>query len=116
MGDLLDEASLVAACDGVEVVYHIAATYRTAGQPDTADAEFALWGEPLREELFDLAADPREERSVHTAAAARELRASLHAPLQALRRMCPGDGATTAPNPAADEQLGEALRALGYVE
>ncbi len=32
-GDLSDAASLAAACKGVEVVYHIAASYRAAGQP-----------------------------------------------------------------------------------
>ena len=35
-GDLLAPDALVRACDGVEVVYHIAATYREAGQPDSA--------------------------------------------------------------------------------
>ena len=34
-GDLTDEASLSPACEGVDIVYHIAATYRTAGQRDT---------------------------------------------------------------------------------
>ena len=33
-GDLTDGASLASACDGIDIVYHIAATYRTAGQPD----------------------------------------------------------------------------------
>ena len=33
-GDLTHEASLGPACDGVETVYHIAATFRTAGQQD----------------------------------------------------------------------------------
>ncbi len=32
LGDLRDRESLDAACQGVEVVYHIAASYRTAGQ------------------------------------------------------------------------------------
>ena len=32
-GDLSDAASLAAACTGAEVVYHIAASYRAAGQP-----------------------------------------------------------------------------------
>ena len=36
VGDLTDRASLDAACQGVEVVYHIAATYRTAGQREAA--------------------------------------------------------------------------------
>ena len=31
-GDLTDPASLAPACAGIDVVYHIAATYRTAGQ------------------------------------------------------------------------------------
>jgi len=35
-GDLTDAASLGRAMEGVEVVYHIAATYREAGQPDSA--------------------------------------------------------------------------------
>jgi dihydroflavonol-4-reductase len=35
-GDLTDQASLGRAMEGVDVVYHIAATYREAGQPDSA--------------------------------------------------------------------------------
>jgi dihydroflavonol-4-reductase len=35
-GDLGDRASLIRAAQGVDVVYHIAATYREAGQPDSA--------------------------------------------------------------------------------
>jgi nucleoside-diphosphate-sugar epimerase len=35
-GDLGSADALARACDGVEVVYHIAATYREAGQPDSA--------------------------------------------------------------------------------
>ena len=35
-GDLLAPDTLARACAGVEVVYHIAATYREAGQPDSA--------------------------------------------------------------------------------
>lgn len=35
-GDLLAPEALARACAGVEVVYHIAATYREAGQPDSA--------------------------------------------------------------------------------
>ena len=35
-GDLTNAASLRRASEGVEVVYHIAATYREAGQPDAA--------------------------------------------------------------------------------
>ena len=36
LGDLTDDASLARACDGVDAVYHIAATYRNAGQPAAA--------------------------------------------------------------------------------
>ena len=35
-GDLTDAGALKRAADGVDVVYHIAATYREAGQPDSA--------------------------------------------------------------------------------
>lgn len=35
-GDLTDVASMRRAAEGVDVVYHIAATYREAGQPDSA--------------------------------------------------------------------------------
>jgi nucleoside-diphosphate-sugar epimerase len=35
-GDLADRASLASAVEGAELVYHIAATYREAGQPDSA--------------------------------------------------------------------------------
>jgi nucleoside-diphosphate-sugar epimerase len=35
-GDLLDAAAVQRAADGVDVVYHIAATYREAGQPESA--------------------------------------------------------------------------------
>ena len=35
-GDLMDAASVRGAVEGVDVVYHIAATYREAGQPDSA--------------------------------------------------------------------------------
>ena len=36
LGDLIDPPSLEPACAGIDLVYHIAATYRTAGQPDRA--------------------------------------------------------------------------------
>lgn len=35
-GDLVDAAAVAAACQACDVVYHIAATYREAGQPDAA--------------------------------------------------------------------------------
>jgi len=33
-GDLTDAAAVARACEGIDVAYHIAATYREAGQPD----------------------------------------------------------------------------------
>jgi nucleoside-diphosphate-sugar epimerase len=36
MGDLRDPAAVARAVEGAEIVYHIAATYREAGQPDSA--------------------------------------------------------------------------------
>ena len=35
-GDITNAASMRRACEGIEVVYHIAATYREAGQPQSA--------------------------------------------------------------------------------
>lgn len=43
-GDLIDAASLQDAVNGVDVVYHIAATYREAGQPDSAYREINVEG------------------------------------------------------------------------
>lgn len=36
VGDLTDPVSLDRACERAEIVYHVAATYRQAGQPDSA--------------------------------------------------------------------------------
>ena len=43
-GDLMDAESIKRALDGVDVVYHIAATYREAGQPDSAYREINVEG------------------------------------------------------------------------
>jgi nucleoside-diphosphate-sugar epimerase len=43
-GDLTDAAAVTRACEGVEVVYHIAATYREPGQPDSAYREVNVRG------------------------------------------------------------------------
>jgi nucleoside-diphosphate-sugar epimerase len=43
-GDLTDAAAVARACEGVTVVYHIAATYREAGQPDSAYAAINVDG------------------------------------------------------------------------
>ena len=44
LGDLTDRASLRNACRDIEVVYHIAASYRTAGQADEAYRSVNLTG------------------------------------------------------------------------
>ena len=62
IGDLRDQRSLEAACQGVEVVYHIAATYRTAGQPAAAYHEVNVEG---TRRLLDAAAVSGVRRVVH---------------------------------------------------
>ena len=61
-GDLTDAASLHPACDGIDVVYHIAATYRTAGQSDVV--YHAVNAEGTRA-LIDAARDAGVRRLVH---------------------------------------------------
>ena len=61
-GDLGDPASLRAACAGVEVVYHIAATYRTAGQGAGSYHEVNVAGTAR---LLDAAVEARVRRVVH---------------------------------------------------
>jgi dihydroflavonol-4-reductase len=43
-GDLTDAEAVARAAEGVEVVYHIAATYREAGQPDAAYRDINVRG------------------------------------------------------------------------
>ena len=43
-GDLADAGAVRRAAEGVDVVYHIAATYREAGQPDSAYREINVQG------------------------------------------------------------------------
>jgi dihydroflavonol-4-reductase len=43
-GDLRDRAAVCGAAEGVHVIYHIAATYREAGQPDSAYAAINVDG------------------------------------------------------------------------
>ena len=62
LGDLTDAGSLAPACAGVDVVYHIAATYRTAGQPDSV--YHAVNAEGTRA-LLDAARQAGVERFVH---------------------------------------------------
>ena len=61
-GDLTDAASLREAAAGVEVVYHIAASYREAGQPDEAYREVNVRG---TENLLNAARDAGARRVVH---------------------------------------------------
>ncbi|HYE85212.1 MAG TPA: NAD-dependent epimerase/dehydratase family protein [Vicinamibacterales bacterium] len=61
-GDLGDAASLRRAVDGVEVVYHIAATYREAGQPNSAYRQINVEG---TKQLLEAAKAARVRRVVH---------------------------------------------------
>lgn len=62
IGDLGDASSLEAACRGVDIVYHIAATYRTAGQPATEYRDINVEG---TRRLLDAAAACGVRRFVH---------------------------------------------------
>ncbi len=61
-GDLLSPEALARACAGVEVVYHIAATYREAGQPDSAYRAINVDG---TRHLLDAAKAAGARRLVH---------------------------------------------------
>ena len=62
LGDLTDRASLRNACRDIEVVYHIAASYRTAGQADEAYRSVNLTG---TENLLQEARTAGVRRFVH---------------------------------------------------
>jgi nucleoside-diphosphate-sugar epimerase len=62
VGDLTDPESLARAAEGVDVVYHIAATYREAGQPDTAYREVNVRG---TRNLLEAASSGGARRVVH---------------------------------------------------
>ena len=61
-GELGDVPSLAAACDGIAVVYHIAATYRTAGHSATVYREVNVEG---TRRLLDAAEAAGVRRVVH---------------------------------------------------
>ncbi|MEP6783256.1 MAG: NAD-dependent epimerase/dehydratase family protein [Acidobacteriota bacterium] len=61
-GDLIEAASVRRAVDGVEVVYHIAATYREAGQPDSAYRAINVDG---TRNVLEAAKDAGVKRVVH---------------------------------------------------
>ena len=61
-GDLTDAGALRAAADGVDVVYHIAATYREAGQPDAAYRDVNVRG---TQNVLDAALNGGARRVVH---------------------------------------------------
>ena len=61
-GDLLDAAAVRRAADGVEVGYHIAATYRDAGQPDSAYRAINVEG---TRNILEAATAVRVTRVVH---------------------------------------------------
>ena len=61
-GDLIDPAAVRRAVDGVEVVYHIAATYREAGQPDSAYRAINVEG---TRNILEAAKTAKVKRVVH---------------------------------------------------
>ena len=61
-GDLGDRASVWRAAEGVEIVYHIAASYREAGQPDSAYRAINVEG---TRNLLDAARGGGARRVVH---------------------------------------------------
>ena len=61
-GDLVDRDSLVKACRGIDTVYHIAATYRTAGQADDAYRAINVQG---TQNLLQASLDAGVRRFVH---------------------------------------------------
>jgi len=61
-GDLADRASVMRAAAGVDVVYHIAASYREAGQPDSAYRAINVDG---TRNLLEAARDGGARRLVH---------------------------------------------------
>jgi nucleoside-diphosphate-sugar epimerase len=61
-GDLNDRASIARAAAGVDVVYHIAATYREAGQPDSAYRAINVQG---TEHVLEAARGAGAKRVVH---------------------------------------------------
>jgi nucleoside-diphosphate-sugar epimerase len=62
VGDLLDRQALRRACEGVEVVYNIAALYREAGQPERL--YYAVNAEAVGR-VIEAAADAGARRVVH---------------------------------------------------
>jgi dihydroflavonol-4-reductase len=61
-GDLTNAASMRRAMTGIEVVYHIAATYREAGQPDSAYREINVQG---TRHVLEAAREAGARRVVH---------------------------------------------------
>ena len=61
-GDLTDREAIERAAAGVDVVYHIAATYREAGQPDTAYRDVNVRG---TENVLEAASRGGARRVVH---------------------------------------------------
>ena len=93
-GDLASADALARACDGVDVVYHIAATYREAGQPDAAYRAVNVDG---TRHLLDAARARGVRRVVHCSTGGvhghiAHPPANEDAPLQSRRRL-PGDQA-----------------------
>jgi dihydroflavonol-4-reductase len=65
-GDLTDPASLLPAASGIDVVYHVAATYREAGQPPSVYTEINVDG---TRHILEAARAARVRRVVHCSTA-----------------------------------------------
>lgn len=95
-----------------------AVAHQDRPSPDGERRPFDLWGPVVHEELYDLAADPREQRNLVSTAPAKldELRAFL----AAYRARAQAAGADSTGNFPASQDLSpadrERLRSLGYVE
>jgi nucleoside-diphosphate-sugar epimerase len=62
VGDLTDRAAVARAVEGADVVYHVAATYREAGQPDSAYRDVNVGG---TRHVLEAAAAAHVRRFVH---------------------------------------------------
>ena len=61
-GDITDKAAVIAAAEGVDIIYHIAAVYRTAGHPDKYYEAVNIHGV---QHVIDAAREHNVGRTVH---------------------------------------------------
>lgn len=61
-GDIVDRAAVIKAADGVDIIYHVAAVYRTAGHPDEYYESVNIGGV---QNVIDAALEHKVSRTVH---------------------------------------------------